>query len=125
MIVTLDDPRVSALEVNLIGANDTDFPRPMYVKRLGISDNHQIHFRRGVGCPACDFTGIRGRSGMYEVMEVTRAIRRALMGGSEEEIRRSLRENGVQTLTEQAIGRVADGTISVAEAYRTCYFGEG
>lgn len=27
VVVSLDDPRVSAMEVNLIGANDTDFPR--------------------------------------------------------------------------------------------------
>ena len=110
---------------NCPNCNDTDLPRPMYLKRLGIAENEQTRFRRGGGCTTCNFTGVRGRSGLYEIMEVTHEIRRALMEGSEEGIRQSLKENGVQTLTEQAVNRVAEGTISLAEAYRTCYFGGG
>jgi type II secretory ATPase GspE/PulE/Tfp pilus assembly ATPase PilB-like protein len=110
---------------NCTGCNDIDFPRPMYLKRLGIADDENARFRRGVGCPVCNFTGVRGRAGLYEVMEVTREIRRALMNGSEEEIRYSLKESGIKTLTEQALGAVAEGRLSVAEAYRTCYFGGG
>ena len=110
---------------NCPACSEPDFPRPMYLTRLGISEDTITQFRRGPGCPNCDFTGIKGRAGLYEVMEVTRGIRTALIDGSEEDIRRALKTDDVKTLTDQALGRVADGSISVAEAYRTCYFGEG
>jgi type II secretory ATPase GspE/PulE/Tfp pilus assembly ATPase PilB-like protein len=108
---------------NCTACNEPDFPRPMYLKRLGISEDEHTQFRKGAGCPNCDFTGIRGRSGLYEVMEVNRPIRNALMEGTESDIRQALKQSGVKTLTEQAIGRVAEGSMAVAEAYRTCYFG--
>jgi len=56
---------------------------------------------------------------------VNRSIRHALMESSEDDIRLALQTNGVKTLTDQALARVADGSMSVAEAYRTCYFGGG
>jgi type IV pilus assembly protein PilB len=110
---------------NCPACGEPDFPRPMYLKRLGISESVQMQFRRGTGCPNCEFTGIRGRAGIYEVMEVTRSIRSALMDGSEDDIRKAMKANEVKTLTDQALSRVAEGGISVAEAYRSCYFGEG
>jgi type II secretory ATPase GspE/PulE/Tfp pilus assembly ATPase PilB-like protein len=110
---------------NCPACTEQDFPRPMYLTRLGISEDERTQFRKGAGCPYCDFTGIRGRVGLYEVMEVNAPIRNTLMEGSETEIRRALKANGVASLTEQAIARVVEGTMSVAEAYRTCYFGGG
>jgi len=105
--------------------SEADFPRPMYLKRLGIGENVDSQFRRGAGCPSCDFTGIKARTGLYEVLEVDSGIRNTLMDGSEVELRRALKANGIQSLTEQAIERVLEGSMSVAEAYRTCYFGGG
>ena len=110
---------------NCPACSEQDFPRPMYLKRLGIAEEGHAQFRHGSGCPACDFTGIRGRSGLYEVMEVNRSIRKALADGKEDVISKAMKATGVQTLVEQAVGRVFDGTMSVAEAYRTCYFGGG
>ena len=104
---------------------EPDFPRPMYLKRLGISEDEHTQFKKGAGCPNCGFTGIQGRAGLYEVMEVNRSIRHALMESSEDGIRLALQANGVKTLTDQALSRVTDGSMSVAEAYRTCYFGGG
>jgi len=110
---------------NCPACSEPDFPRPMYLKRLGIEEQQHDQFRIGRGCPACNFTGIRGRSGIYEVMEVTRTIRNALAEGHEDVISRAMKNSGVETLTDQAIRRVLDGSMAVAEAYRTCYFGGG
>jgi type II secretory ATPase GspE/PulE/Tfp pilus assembly ATPase PilB-like protein len=110
---------------NCESCREPDFPRPMYLKRLGVSENEQLQFLRGAGCPSCEFTGIRGRSGIYEVMEVNRSLRGVLMQGTEEAIRQTLKVRDFKSLTDQAIARILDGTMSVAEAYRTCYFGGG
>jgi type II secretory ATPase GspE/PulE/Tfp pilus assembly ATPase PilB-like protein len=82
-------------------------------------------FQRGAGCAACDFTGVRGRSGVFEIMEVRTDMRDTLIHGTESELRLMLKAKGVQTLTQQAVERVVEGMISVPEAYRTCYLGSG
>jgi type II secretory ATPase GspE/PulE/Tfp pilus assembly ATPase PilB-like protein len=112
------------VRTNCPACGETDFPNPAFLKRFGIEDQ-QISFQRGAGCGCCDFTGVAGRAGIYEIMEATADIRGALMTGEEIQMRRTLKNSGVRTLTEQAIERAMDGTISIAEAYRTCYFGEG
>ena len=104
---------------------EQDAPRPIYLRRLGIPECEQFRLRRGIGCPTCNFTGIKGRSGLYEVMEVNKEIRGVLQDGTEEDMRRVLRSNGVRGLMEQALDLVLSGATSVAEAYRTCYFGGG
>ena len=111
------------IRVNCPACSEPDFPRPIYLKRLGIAEGQPGRLVRSAGCPGCDFTGIRGRRGVYEVLEVNKDIRSALLDGSESEIRHALKTNGVRTLTEQAMEYVLAGTISVGEAYRTCYFG--
>jgi hypothetical protein len=52
-------------------------------------------------------------------------MRDVVLVGSESDLWRMVRQHGVRTLTEQAIDRVMDGSLAVAEAYRTCYFGGG
>ena len=104
---------------------EQDTPRPIYLRRLGIPECEQFRLRRGIGCPSCNFTGIKGRSGLYEVMEVNKEIRGVLQDGTEEDMRRVLRTNGVRGLMEQSLDLVLSGATSVAEAYRTCYFGGG
>jgi type II secretory ATPase GspE/PulE/Tfp pilus assembly ATPase PilB-like protein len=111
------------VRVNCPECREPDLPPSIYLTRLGISEHEPV--QKGEGCPACDFTGIEGRSGLYEVMEVNRDIRGTLLNGSEADLRRILKESGVRGLTEQAVERALEGSISVAEAYRTCYFGGG
>jgi type II secretory ATPase GspE/PulE/Tfp pilus assembly ATPase PilB-like protein len=110
------------VRTNCPACGEQDFPNPSFLKRFGIEDE-QISFQHGCGCGCCDFTGVAGRVGIYEIMESTAEIRSSLLSGGESEIRRTLKNSGVRSLTEQAIERAKEGTISVAEAYRTCYFG--
>jgi len=113
------------IRLNCPFCSEPDAPRPIYLKRLGIPECEQFRLRRAVGCPSCNFTGIKGRSGLYEVMEINREARSVLQEGSEDGIRRVLRSNGIRGLLEQALDLVLSGATSVAEAYRTCYFGGG
>jgi type IV pilus assembly protein PilB len=113
------------IRLNCPLCSEPDNPRSIYMKRLGIPECEQFRLRRGTGCPVCNFTGVHGRAGLYEVVEVNREIRSALTTGSEEDMRRVLRSNGVRGLTQQALDHVLNGATSVAEAYRTCYFGGG
>ncbi len=113
------------IRLNCPLCSEQDVPRSIYLRRLGIPECEQFRLRRGIGCPSCNFTGIKGRTGIYEVVEVNKEIRAALQEGSEEDMRRALRSNGVRALMEQALDLAFSGATSVAEAYRTCYFGGG
>jgi type II secretory ATPase GspE/PulE/Tfp pilus assembly ATPase PilB-like protein len=113
------------IRLNCPMCSEQDVPRSIYLRRLGIPECEQFRLRRGIGCPSCNFTGIKGRTGLYEVVEVNKEIRSALQDGSEEDMRRVLRSNGVRGLMEQALDLVLSGATSAAEAYRTCYFGGG
>ena len=113
------------IRLNCPMCSEQDSPRAIYLRRLGIPECEQFRLKRGVGCPSCNFTGVKGRAGLYEVMEVNKEIRGVLQDGTEEDMRRVLKANGIRGLMEQALDLVLNGTTSVAEAYRTCYFGGG
>jgi type IV pilus assembly protein PilB len=74
----------------------------------------------GKGCHACGNTGYKGRIARYEVMPVAESIRELiLMGASASEIKNQAISQGMKTLRQSGLSKVADGTISVAEILRT------
>lgn len=68
------------------------------------------------GCPECDGTGYRGRTGVHEVLAVTSALRAALSRGriSDQEIRQHA-QPGFRNLSQDALLRFWRGMTSVAE----------
>ena len=74
---------------------------------------------RGRGCPRCDFTGMKGRVGLYELMPVTRPMRELLgKEPSVDEVRALAREEGMLPLRQAALRNVIDGITSVDEVLR-------
>jgi type IV pilus assembly protein PilB len=111
------------VRLNCPSCIEAEFPRPIYLERLGISSAHQSKLRHSPGCTQCRSTGSRGRTGLIELLEVQHRIRQQIVLGSETDLRQVAREVGFVGLTEQAVRLVLEGTISVREAYRTCGFG--
>ncbi len=71
------------------------------------------------GCAKCTDTGYDGRIGIYEVLEVSDEIRRLVVtNAGADQIGRVAREEGMQSLREDAIRRVKEGFTSVAELSR-------
>ena len=99
-----------------------DFPRPIYLKHLSIQESQQGLLRQSKGCQLCKFTGNRGRIGLYELMEITPALRAAVLAGSEFDIRQAARHAGLTSLTRQAVDLALAGELSIREAYRACSF---
>jgi len=76
-------------------------------------------FMRGAGCDHCRQTGYRGRTGIYEVMEVDAEIQRLIARrASTEEIEAAAVRSGMRTLAADALRKAAEGITSVAEAAR-------
>jgi general secretion pathway protein E len=73
----------------------------------------------GQGCAACRHTGLYGRVGVFEVMPITRRIQRLIIGNeSAAEIMKAARQDGMRTLREAAISKLAAGVTSFEEVLR-------
>jgi len=74
---------------------------------------------KGKGCGVCNGTGYKGRVGLYEVMEMTDAIRDlVLVGASSVEIRKKAIEEGMLTLRRSGIEKIKQGITTVEEVLR-------
>jgi general secretion pathway protein E len=75
--------------------------------------------RRGQGCARCRHTGHWGRTGLFEVLEVNARLRHLVADGATPEVLfRAARQDGLQTLREHAVRKVAAGVTSFEEAIR-------
>ena len=71
---------------------------------------------RSRGCAACYHTGYHGRTGVFEVLEVSDRIRSMILEHEPEQaIRKTAVSEGMTTLSDDAVGKVMDGTTSVEE----------
>jgi type IV pilus assembly protein PilB len=86
---------------------------------LGLDPAGAHGFVEAPGCPACGRTGYRGRMGIFEVLEVTDAVRtRIAEGANAEEILRAARRAGMGTLREDAVRKAAEGLTTIEEVFR-------
>jgi len=73
--------------------------------------------QRGRGCQECDFTGYWGRIAIYEVLRMSKEIRKMIIErASEADIRDYAIKTGMVTLREAAFKKVANGITTVQEA---------
>ena len=80
---------------------------------------HRIKLYKGQGCPICNNTGYKGRVGLYEVMEITDALREMILcGASSLELRKKAVEDGMITLRGSGLCKLRDGSTSVEEVLR-------
>ncbi|MHB1679520.1 MAG: GspE/PulE family protein [bacterium] len=76
-------------------------------------------FYISAGCKECGLTGYKGRTAIYEILEVNDEIRSLVMlRASSQEIKSKAIENGMSTLRIEAIKKFAAGTTSLAEVIR-------
>ena len=74
---------------------------------------------RAPGCDACNGSGFRGRTGVYELLLVDDAIRRIVHDGAGEiALRDAARRAGMRMLRADGARLLADGTTSLAELLR-------
>ena len=71
---------------------------------------------RGRGCLACKHTGYLGRLAIFEVLEMTRVIRRMVLDGqNEDQIRAGALADGLITLRKNGIQKILDGLTTIEE----------
>jgi general secretion pathway protein E len=93
------------------------------VQALGVRhpEDHagKLLARRGLGCAKCRYTGYYGRTGIFEVLSINERMRRAVsQAAAPDVLRRTARQDGLRSLREHAMRKVAAGMTAFEEASR-------
>ncbi len=89
---------------------------------LDLGKEGKVQIQRGKGCLKCRGTGHLGRSGIFEVLPVTEAIRKLIKPECDTEaIRDMARKEGMVTLRENAIRKLLDGRTTYQEVMRVTW----
>jgi len=76
-------------------------------------------FYRGRGCPVCNNTGFKGRTGVFELMPINDLVRELInRGESNEVIRDAAIKSGMHSLRQSAMDKVYGGVTTIEEAIR-------
>jgi type IV pilus assembly protein PilB len=98
-------------------------PSPRDLRRLKYSEADLQHydFKIGSGCVNCDFTGYRGRVGVFELLVLNEYVKEAILARKPSSaIRRiCLDTTGLITLVEDGLAKAAKGITSIQEVIRT------
>jgi type IV pilus assembly protein PilB len=79
----------------------------------------RVTFFKGKGCQTCNFTGMKGRIALYEVMPITEDLRNVILKGAQTaEIREMAQAQGMKTLRQAGLLKVLEGTTTVEEVLR-------
>ena len=85
----------------------------------GVRNLRDLSLSRGRGCNQCLHTGYQGRVGVYEVLEMTENVRKAVIeGATYDGILYAARRDGMTTLLEDGWTKAIRGTTTIEELLR-------
>lgn len=74
---------------------------------------------RAKGCNRCEFSGYKGRLGVYEIMSINKEIKRLIaMGAHDLEIEEAAVKNGMKTLHQACMNHITIGMTTIDEFVR-------
>jgi general secretion pathway protein E len=87
--------------------------------KVPVERRERLRVRFGEGCPECRYTGLYGRTGAFEMLDVGRRVRALVNEGKPaSELTHAARIEGMQTLRETAIRKLAEGITTFEEVHR-------
>lgn len=90
-----------------------------YTNNPDLSLSHDDILYQGSGCPDCNFTGFKGRIGIYELLLINDDIRKLILEkASANQIKDKAREQGMITLREDGWRKVKAGLTTISEVLR-------
>ncbi len=74
---------------------------------------------RAKGCNKCDFTGYKGRIGVFEIMQITKEIKKLVAQGAHDlDIEEAAVKNGMTTLNTACLQHIINGETTIDEFVR-------
>jgi general secretion pathway protein E len=94
-----------------------DLDRDQRFAALGFETGEVV--QQPQGCEWCGFSGFRGRQGLFEVMEVTPLVRKAIGPKTEAaELEGIARSEGMSTMIEDGVAKCRSGLTTIDELFR-------
>jgi general secretion pathway protein E len=82
----------------------------------------KTEFQYGVGCESCSYTGYLGRTGIFEIMQMTDNLKALVVKGANSvDIRNQAVKDGMISLLHDGMLKVQKGITSPAEVLRSAY----
>ncbi len=94
-------------------------PQALIEAGYSVAESKTVKISKGRGCTNCNNTGYKGRTGLYEVMEIDDEIRELiLVGASALELKKKAIEKGMITLRRSGLIKVSQGITTLEEVAR-------
>lgn len=94
-------------------------PQPEEFETIGLPYDAHVKFYRGTGCPLCFGTGCRGRTGVFEILTLDRALRTSITGGAtREELQGAIERSGSFKTMEASCRELVLSGVTTAEEAR-------
>ncbi len=102
------------VEISTLAAN-----LPIKSLRKHFGEKAEARIYQGKGCKVCHMTGYAGRVGIFEVLEISKEIRRLITQKSDADVLvKQAVEEGMSTMLDDGLDKVARGTTSIEEVLR-------
>jgi type IV pilus assembly protein PilB len=126
------EPFLVANSINLVAAQrlvrrvceNCKEPHQMPPDRLmeaGLAEERlpQVRAMKGRGCDRCGGTGYKGRTGVFEIMQISESLRDLVIHNAPvAEVRRVAIEEGMSTLRQSGLVKVCEGVTTLEEVVR-------
>jgi type II secretory ATPase GspE/PulE/Tfp pilus assembly ATPase PilB-like protein len=91
-------------------------PNPEFLKHFGIENVMDAKHLRGKGCEQCNFTGYRGRMGVFELLRITPELSQLIANGAT--ATELLKTSKIHTMHEDALEKALTGITTLKEVIR-------
>ncbi|MBI3597672.1 MAG: Flp pilus assembly complex ATPase component TadA [Nitrospirae bacterium] len=87
--------------------------------KIPLDSVKSVSFYYGKGCNYCNYLGYQGRTGLYEVLEMTPRLRELVVAGAaEQDIRSTALASKMTSLGEDGLNKVKEGITTIEELMR-------
>ena len=94
-----------------------NLPEDTVKKHFGV--NKKLRVYTGAGCKICHNTGYLGRVGIFEVLEVSKEIRKLIVEKADSDlISQQARKEGMTTMLDDGLNKVIQGVTTIQEVLR-------
>jgi type II secretory ATPase GspE/PulE/Tfp pilus assembly ATPase PilB-like protein len=91
-------------------------PESEYLRHFGIENVPNVKHLKGKGCEQCNFTGYRGRMGVFELLRISPELSQLIANGAT--ATELLKTSKIRTMREDAIDKALTGITTLKEVIR-------
>lgn len=92
---------------------------PLDIIKRNFGTSREIHAYQGKGCKVCHYTGYNGRIGVFEVLEVSKEMRRLIVDKNDSDVifTQAIKE-GMTTMLDDGLKKIGKGLTTIEEVLR-------